>query len=85
MNGFDSRPGDIYLICSDGLNDMVPDEDIGMTLQTLQGNLKLAAQQLVRMANDNGGRDNISVILVRVVRDYAVPRGLMARLRSWLK
>ena len=34
---------------------MVDDEDIGMTLQTLGGNLKLAAQQLVQMANDNGG------------------------------
>ena len=85
VNDHDALPGDIYLLCSDGLNDMVPDEDIGMTLQTLQGNLKLAAQQLVRMANDNGGRDNVSVVLVRVVRDYAVPRGLMARLRSWLK
>ena len=49
---------------------MVEDEDIGMTLQTLGGNLKLAAQQLVQMANDNGGRDNVSVILVRVLREY---------------
>ena len=56
-----------------------------MTLQTLQGNLKQAAQQLVKMANDAGGRDNISVILVRVVQDYAVPRGLVARVRSWFK
>ena len=64
------KPGDIYLLCSDGLCDMVEDEDIGMTLQTLGGNLKLAAQQLVQMANDNGGRDNVSVILVRVLREY---------------
>jgi protein phosphatase len=79
------RPGDIYLLCSDGLNDMVTDEDIGMTLQTLSANLRLAAQQLVQMANDNGGRDNVSVILVRVVRDYAAPRGWLSRLFSWLK
>ena len=46
------------------------DEDIGMTLQALGGNLKLAAQQLVQMANDNGGRDNVSVILMRVLREY---------------
>ena len=64
------KPGDIYLLCSDGLCDMVEDEDIGMTLQALGGNLKLAAQQLVQMANDNGGRDNVSVILVRVLREY---------------
>jgi protein phosphatase len=81
----DARPGDIYLLCSDGLNDMVPDEDIGMTLQALSANLKLAAQQLVQMANDNGGRDNVSVILVRVLRDYSAPRGLFSRLFGWLR
>ena len=37
-----------------------------MTLEALGANLKLAAQQLVQMANDNGGKDNVSVILVRV-------------------
>ncbi|MBS1216021.1 MAG: serine/threonine protein phosphatase [Proteobacteria bacterium] len=82
---YQTRPGDLWLLCSDGLNDMVNDEDIGMTLQALSGNLKLAAQQLVQMANDNGGRDNVSVVLVRVVRDYAMPRGLLARLFGWLK
>jgi protein phosphatase len=79
------QTGDVYLLCSDGLNDMVSDEDIGMTLQTLSANLRLAAQQLVQMANDNGGRDNVSVILVRVVRDYAAPKGWLSRLFSWLK
>ena len=77
--------GDIYLLCSDGLNDMVSDEDVGMTLQTLSANLRLAAQQLVQMANDNGGRDNVSVILVRVVRDYAAPKGWLSRFFSWLR
>ena len=69
------EPGDIYLLCSDGLSDMVEDDEIGMTLQALGGNLKLAAQQLVQMANDNGGRDNVSVILVRVLREYPGARG----------
>jgi protein phosphatase len=82
---YETRPGDLWLLCSDGLNDMVTDEDIGMTLAALSSNLKLAAQQLVQMANDNGGRDNVSVVLVRVVRDYAAPRGLLARLFGWLK
>jgi protein phosphatase len=82
---YDTMVGDIYVLCSDGLNDMVSDEDIGMTLQTLGANLRLAAQQLVQMANDSGGRDNVSVILVRVVKDYAAPRGWMSRFFGWLK
>jgi protein phosphatase len=80
-----TRPGDIYLLCSDGLCDMVDDEDMGMTLQALGGNLKLAAQQLVQMANDNGGKDNISVILVRILREYPAPRGVMGKVFAWLK
>ena len=79
------KPGDIYLLCSDGLCDMVEDEDIGMTLQALGGNLTLCAQQLVQMANDNGGRDNVSVILVRVLREYPAARGVMAKVFAWLK
>jgi protein phosphatase len=80
-----TRPGDLYLLCSDGLNDMVDDEDIAMTLQALGANLNLAAQQLVQMANDNGGRDNVSVILVRVLREYPGARGVMAKVFAWLK
>jgi protein phosphatase len=79
------KPGDVYLLCSDGLCDMVSDEDIGMALQALGANLNLAAQQLVQMANDNGGRDNVSVILVRVLREYPAARGVMARFLAWLK
>ena len=77
--------GDIYLLCSDGLNDMVEDEDIEATLYALQNNLPLAATQLIQMANDNGGRDNVSVILVKVKGKFAVPRGLLAKLFSWFE
>jgi protein phosphatase len=85
MHEYPTRPGDLYLLCSDGLNDMVDDEDIAMTLQALGANLNLAAQQLVQMANDNGGRDNVSVILVRVLREYPGARGVMAKVFAWLK
>ena len=85
IHEYDTQPGDIYLLCSDGLCDMVSDEDIGMALQALGGNLKLCAQQLVQMANDNGGRDNVSVILVRVLKDYPAPRGVLAKVFGWLK
>ena len=85
IHEYATKPGDIYLLCSDGLCDMVEDEDIGMTLEALGSNLKLAAQQLVQMANDNGGRDNVSVILVRVLREYPGARGVMSKVFAWLK
>ncbi|HEU0188046.1 MAG TPA: Stp1/IreP family PP2C-type Ser/Thr phosphatase [Gallionellaceae bacterium] len=81
----DVQRGDIYLLCSDGLNDMVEDEDIGSTVQMLQSNLPLAASQLIQMANDNGGRDNVSVILVKIKGEFAAKRGLLAKLLSWFK
>jgi protein phosphatase len=82
---YDVQVGDIYLLCSDGLNDMVEDEDIGSALQMLQANLPLAASQLIEMANDNGGRDNVSVILIKVNGDFAAPRGLLEKLLSWFQ
>lgn len=88
IHEYATLPGDIYLLCSDGLNDMVDDEEIGMTVQMLAANLELAATQLVQMANDNGGRDNVSVILVRVKHQYPAPHGLggwLARLLAWFK
>jgi PPM family protein phosphatase len=79
----DVEVGDIYLFCSDGLNDMVEDENIGGAVFALRSNLALAADQLIKMANDNGGRDNVSVILVKVKGEFAAPRGVLAKLRSW--
>lgn len=86
IHTYDVVPGDVYLFCSDGLNDMVENDDIALTLQALSANLDLAAEQLVQMANDNGGRDNVSVILVRVLQAFpATERGWLARLLAWLK
>jgi len=79
---YEARPEDIYLLCSDGLDDMIEDEEIQMTLIALRSNLDLTAQQLVQAANDNGGRDNVSVILVKVLKSYAVQRGWLARLKA---
>ena len=78
-------PGDIYLLCSDGLNDMVEDEEIGMALQMLSANLELAAMQLIQMANDNGGRDNVSVILIKVLREFPAERSWWAKLMKWFR
>lgn len=85
VNVYEVQVGDIYLLCSDGLNDMVEDEEIGATLQMLQSNLPLAASQLIELANDNGGRDNVSVILVKVKGEFAVPSGWLAKFMSWFR
>ncbi len=66
LDACEALPGDIYLVCSDGLNDMVDNADIELVLNSLKTNLPLAASQLVMIANDNGGEDNISVILAKV-------------------
>lgn len=85
IHTYPAQEGDIYLMCSDGLNDMVEDEDIEMTLGALGANLQLAAEQLVQMANDNGGRDNISVVLIKVKKDFPADEGLFAKFFSWFK
>jgi serine/threonine protein phosphatase PrpC len=85
VHSYPVQAGDIYLLCSDGLNDMVTDEDMELTLSSLQANLPLAAQQLVQQANDNGGRDNVSVILVRVLKSFPARSGLVDRLKSWFR
>jgi serine/threonine protein phosphatase PrpC len=79
----EAKPEDVYLLCSDGLNDMVEDEDIELTVGSLSANLPLAASQLVQMANDAGGRDNISVVLVKIKKDFSARNGWVSRVRSW--
>jgi len=85
VHSYPVEAGDIYLLCSDGLNDMVADEDMQSTLSSLQANLPLAAQQLVQQANDNGGRDNVSVILVRVLKSFPARSGFVDRMKSWFR
>jgi protein phosphatase len=80
----DVLPGDIYLLCSDGLNDMVEDADIELALRELKANLPLAARLLVQMANDNGGHDNVSVVLVRVL-DSSARQSLFRSIFGWLR
>ncbi len=58
-----AEKGDIYLLCSDGLSDMISDEDIFSTLVKSRDNLKRATESLIDQAKKNGGHDNVSVIL----------------------
>jgi protein phosphatase len=69
----DVLPGDVYLLCSDGLCDMLDDTSIGQLLQSCDL-LPEAASALIDAANDAGGKDNISVVLARVVGSSAAPR-----------
>ena len=55
------RRGDVYLICSDGLTDMVSEESIAGVLGSVSA--EEAAEVLAQMALDNGGRDNVTVIV----------------------
>ena len=72
-------PGDIYMLCSDGLNDMVDDEEIHLTLSKYSANLAQSGNELVRLANKNGGKDNISVVLVRILDDFSVTNGSLIK------
>ena len=85
MHVHDVLVGDVYLLCSDGLNDMLEDGDIQSILYAMQGNLELAAEQLIQSANDSGGKDNVSVILVEVRQTFAKPRNRLTKLFNWLK
>ena len=59
------RRGDWYLLCSDGLSDMVPDEEIAQILYASKGATE-CVQRLTSSALDHGGRDNITIIAVRI-------------------
>jgi protein phosphatase len=71
---------DLYLLCSDGLSDMVEDADIHLTISTFGGNLETLAKQLVLLSNDNGGRDNVSIVVVRVLESFPARRRIVDRI-----
>lgn len=70
---------DIYLLCSDGVNDMITDELIESTLLNHRDDLEKAASEIIRLANDHGGRDNISALLVKPVKPFPAKNGLFSR------
>lgn len=78
VNEYTIESGDVYLLCSDGLSDMVRDQDIAKIMQQ-PGPIEQVAQALIDTANAHGGRDNITVLLAQVAAE-AEKRGLMSRL-----
>lgn len=74
---------DIYLLCSDGLTDLVEDKDIYLTIKQFSANLEEAAKQLITKANQNGGKDNISVMLCRIEDDFSTRKGWFKKIVAW--
>jgi serine/threonine protein phosphatase PrpC len=66
------QEGDMYLLCSDGLNSMLTDDEIAAVLET-GGSLDETCDRLIKAANERGGNDNISVVLLRPRRAGAGP------------
>lgn len=90
LNSFDVATGDKYLLCSDGLSDVVQDAEI-LAVLSQPKKTEVLAHELVAMANAKGGKDNISVILVEV-RNRLFNRdkrlglaGQPVKLSSWVK
>jgi serine/threonine protein phosphatase PrpC len=77
--------GDIYLLCSDGLTDMLDDDDIADMLSRADAGLDAACEALVAGANAHGGHDNISVILTRIVQCSADAGNPLQRLLDWMR
>jgi protein phosphatase len=64
-------PGDLVLLCSDGLSAMVRDEEIVRVLESTDGAPRAAAEALVSAANEAGGEDNVTVVLFELVSEPA--------------
>lgn len=84
IHSYQVLPEDIYLLCSDGLSDMLEDTVIKNVLATESTSLDNACDVLVNRANESGGHDNISVIVMRVLPSKAVPPTLFKRVLNWL-
>lgn len=85
LNEYDVALEDVYLLCSDGLSDMVDDSIIQAALNEHSFSLTKAAEVLVQLANDNGGKDNISVILVKVKKTFECNYSWYDNFLGWLK
>jgi PPM family protein phosphatase len=64
LHGLDLEPGDVLLLCSDGLTETVPDEWIAAVLRD-ENEPESACERMVAEANERGGKDNITVLVAR--------------------
>lgn len=75
---------DRFLLCSDGLSDMIDNEAIKTALSAPDGNLEAIANNLIELSNQNGGRDNISVILTDIIEPFPAKKSLLNKLKQWI-
>lgn len=76
--------GDIYMMCSDGLTDLVDDNTIASLLNEHRDTPHTACKTLVEHANNNGGKDNVSVIVATLSQDQAKPASKLSSIVKWL-
>jgi protein phosphatase len=70
---------DIYLLCSDGVSDMIEDEVIKSVLIENSNDLEKAAAEIIRLANESGGKDNISALLAKPIKSFPAKNSLFSR------
>ena len=75
----EAHTGEIFLLCSDGVTDMVGDDLIRETIMNNSDDLSQIAGELIRLANESGGKDNISVILARPLKPFPTDDDLFSR------
>jgi len=75
--------GEVFVMCSDGLSDMVEDEDIHLTINTFSANLDTVAKQLIQLTNDNGGRDNVSVVMAHILDAFPARTKIFDKILGW--
>lgn len=85
INDYPSENGDIYLLCSDGLSDMLSNEQMVGILKNNAADLDRLSDSLIEAANNNGGRDNISVILAKIESGKPAPEGFWDRCGTWMR
>lgn len=85
IHDYSTQEGDLYLLCSDGLSDMIEDEDLQRLLVDEQHQPGLCVDHLIALANQNGGRDNVSAILAKVLGYQKISINPVARFLKWLK
>lgn len=71
LHEYDVLVSDVYLLCSDGLTDLVTDDEIRIMLNEAGANTERASVNLIRFANEKGGNDNISVVIAYVKKEFS--------------